>query len=248
VEIPNSELQHPLRGLDEGGDYALQSNVTEVNIYSEPLKAWVLGKVFLSQVRDAQTASHARHGSTIDTTQVYLAIDYEAGLIKLADVRQSTVTPSPVKFSSANAGCKKAKLVGGTIAAIVLGAIVALALISGVAYYLRKRQRKPQLQDHHQQHNQRDDMDGDNTQTVPDTRPSVTEINPTIGTPLSPELSGEGKTYELPSPNGGYPPPSPHAPHQFLHASTSQDGNGIQRGSNASTVAPQTRANQPWDQ
>lgn len=25
VEIPNSELQHPLRGLDEGGDYALQS-------------------------------------------------------------------------------------------------------------------------------------------------------------------------------------------------------------------------------
>lgn len=146
--------------------------------------------MYLSQVRDAQTASHSSNGSTVDTTQVYLAVDYEAGLIKLADVRQSTVTPSPVKFSSAHAGCKKAKLVGGTIAAIVLGAIVALALISGVAYYLRKRQRKRQLQHHHQEHNQRDDMDGDNNQTVPDTRTSITEISPTIGALLSLELSG----------------------------------------------------------
>jgi hypothetical protein len=50
VEIPNSELQHPLRGLDKNGDYVLQPNVTEVNVYSEALNAWVLGKVFLSQV------------------------------------------------------------------------------------------------------------------------------------------------------------------------------------------------------
>jgi hypothetical protein len=28
----------------------LQPNITEVNIYNEPLGAWVLGKVFLSQV------------------------------------------------------------------------------------------------------------------------------------------------------------------------------------------------------
>jgi hypothetical protein len=51
VEIPNSELQHPLRGLDGNGSHLLEPNVTEVNIYGEPLGAWVLGKVFLSRVR-----------------------------------------------------------------------------------------------------------------------------------------------------------------------------------------------------
>ena len=53
VEIPNEELQHPVRGLDRNGTRILQNNVTEVNIYSKPapLDAAVLGKVFLSQVR-----------------------------------------------------------------------------------------------------------------------------------------------------------------------------------------------------
>lgn len=50
VLIPNSELQQPLRGLDKNGSYAVQSNVTQVKIYGEPLDAWVLGKVFLSRV------------------------------------------------------------------------------------------------------------------------------------------------------------------------------------------------------
>ena len=54
VEIPNSELQQPLRGLDKNGGYAVQSNITEVKIYSEPLDAWVLGKVFLSRVSTLQ--------------------------------------------------------------------------------------------------------------------------------------------------------------------------------------------------
>lgn len=55
VVIPNSELQQPLRGLDNNGGYAVQSNVTEVKIYSEPLDAWVLGKVFLSRVSTLKT-------------------------------------------------------------------------------------------------------------------------------------------------------------------------------------------------
>ena len=50
VIIPNSELQQPLRGLDKNGSYAVQSNVTQVKVYGEPLDAWVLGKVFLSRV------------------------------------------------------------------------------------------------------------------------------------------------------------------------------------------------------
>jgi hypothetical protein len=53
VTIPNHELQHPLRGLDSAGNVALQPNITEVNVYNMPLVTWVLGKVFLSQVRIA---------------------------------------------------------------------------------------------------------------------------------------------------------------------------------------------------
>jgi hypothetical protein len=53
VTIPNYELQHPLRGLDRAGNVALQPNITEVNVYNMPFVTWVLGKVFLSQVRIA---------------------------------------------------------------------------------------------------------------------------------------------------------------------------------------------------
>jgi hypothetical protein len=51
VEIPNWELQHPLKGIDPSGAIVTQSNITEVNIFSQsaPLNTAVLGKVFLSQ-------------------------------------------------------------------------------------------------------------------------------------------------------------------------------------------------------
>lgn len=54
VEIPNAELQHPLRGIAANGTRVLNdNNITEVNVYfnSAPLQAAVLGKVFLSQVK-----------------------------------------------------------------------------------------------------------------------------------------------------------------------------------------------------
>src|SRR4051812_24904741 len=49
VEIPNDELQHPLRGIAANGTRVLNDNITEVNVYrdSAPLQAAVLGKVFL---------------------------------------------------------------------------------------------------------------------------------------------------------------------------------------------------------
>lgn len=53
VEIPNDELQHPLRGIAPNGTRVLgDRNTTEVNIYwtAAPLQAAVLAKVFLSQV------------------------------------------------------------------------------------------------------------------------------------------------------------------------------------------------------
>lgn len=52
VEVPNEELQHPLRGLDAEGQMQLRNNTTEVNIFAERalLDKAVLGKAFLSQV------------------------------------------------------------------------------------------------------------------------------------------------------------------------------------------------------
>jgi len=52
VEIPNYELQHPLRGLAANGSRVLNPNITEVQIFADPLPLGtaVLGKVYLSQV------------------------------------------------------------------------------------------------------------------------------------------------------------------------------------------------------
>jgi hypothetical protein len=60
VSVPNHELQRPLRGLDKQGNVALQPNITEVTIYKDSLAAWVLGKVFLSQVLTSSFRSLAQ--------------------------------------------------------------------------------------------------------------------------------------------------------------------------------------------
>jgi hypothetical protein len=128
---------------------------------------------------------------------VYLAVDYEAGLIKLAENRQNALTPSPTKFSSASAHCESRKLSAGTIAAIVLGVILGLALLIGAAIYLRRRHRRQQSQrEKVVQHNS----------SQPEHRTSITEYSPIIEEPLSPELPGGGMTHELPSPDSSHSP------------------------------------------
>ncbi|KAF1851418.1 uncharacterized protein K460DRAFT_329459 [Cucurbitaria berberidis CBS 394.84] len=222
VEIPNSELQHPLRGLDRTGDHVLQPNVTEVNIYKEPLGAWVLGKVFLSRV--------------------YLAVDYEARQIQLADVNQNEITPSPVKFISASTGCTKStKLAGGTIAAIVLGIVVGLSLIGGAGYYLfRRRKRRV---------NQPGPDTSDIVSSPMEPCASVTERSPINENQLHRwELSGERRTSELSSPNGGYPPPSPRAPAPppLRIPPSRNDLPGTTSASLFSDGTPRTQAGQHW--
>jgi hypothetical protein len=73
---------------------------------------------------------------------VYLAVDYEAQQLQLAEVIQNDVTPSPVRFLSTNIGCDNTKLSAGTIAAIVLGVVIGLTLLGGVGYILFRRRHK----------------------------------------------------------------------------------------------------------
>ncbi|KAF7510332.1 hypothetical protein GJ744_006828 [Endocarpon pusillum] len=119
VEIPNAELQHPLRGIAANGTRVLNNNITEANVYfnSAPLQAVVLGKAFLSQV--------------------YLAVDYDAKRFKLARQIQRDVTPNPAHLSP----CSSKKLGGGSIAAIVIGSVLGLliALLLWSGWYFRKR-------------------------------------------------------------------------------------------------------------
>lgn len=170
--------------------------------------------------------------------QVYLAVDYEAGLIKLADVRQNAITPSPARFPSADTDCKKAGFSAGSIAAIVLGVVVGIALMIVAGYYLRRRRARQRHQS---------EKITQHSDPLPEPRASVAESSPMIGAPLSPELSGEGRTHELPSPNGGYPPPSPHAPAQPLHVPTTPNNSSTPYETAMPPVSPQVLANNPWN-
>jgi hypothetical protein len=170
--------------------------------------------------------------------QVYLAVDYEAGLIKLADVRQNAITPSPARFPSADADCKSAGFSAGSIAAIVLGVVVGISLMIVAGYYLRRRRARQRHQS---------EKITQHSVSLPEPRASVAESSPMIGAPLSPELSGEGRTHELPSPNGGYPPPSPHAPAQPLHVPTTPNNSSTPYATAMPPVSPQVLANNPWN-
>jgi len=59
IDIPWYEFQRPLRGLNADGDVAIDTNFTEYMIFEVPAEgdAPVLGKVFLSQVRQPASSS-----------------------------------------------------------------------------------------------------------------------------------------------------------------------------------------------
>jgi LPXTG-motif cell wall-anchored protein len=124
-------------------------------------------------------------------------VDYDAQEIYLAEVTQNNVTPSPARFDSASTACESPKLSQGTIAAIVLGSIVGVALIGGSGYWFLRRRRMRNLINLENQH-----------------RPTIVEREPSLYLPFQQyELPVERRTSELPSPDGVLPPPSPHAPY-----------------------------------
>ncbi|KAJ9644545.1 hypothetical protein H2201_000319 [Coniosporium apollinis] len=128
VEVPNEELQHPLRGLDADGQMQLRNNTTEVNIFAEPalLDKAVLGKAFLSQV--------------------YLAVDYSKGMFMLAPLLPNAQGSDLVPFSPDSASCSSGKAginKGLLIGLIVAVCLVAILLLLWVAIYLTNRGRVP---------------------------------------------------------------------------------------------------------
>lgn len=169
-------------------------------------------------------------------TQVYLAVDYEAQVIKLAEVKQNAVTPYPVHFQSSKAGCSGSKLAGASIAAIVLGVVIGLALIICAGYCIRRQRGKQG--DHVEkamQHN-----------TPPIEQLAIaTNLGLADGTPLSQEISGERRTFELWSPNGGHPDASPRAPHKTPQVTPPAETTAL-RESVLSTARPPTHAAKPW--
>ena len=54
VVVPNEEMTNPLRGIDTNGARVLDTNISVVSIFhlEAPLSTAVLGKIFLSQVRN----------------------------------------------------------------------------------------------------------------------------------------------------------------------------------------------------
>jgi hypothetical protein len=144
----------------------------------------------------------------------------------VAEVTQNEVTPAPAKFASVDKACKVSVLGAGTIAAIVLGSVIGLALIGRLAYcFFRRRRRQtarhavdapkdtelqdypipvaePAITDRNQL--QREITAGDTSRPPP-------QVTQGADNPLVPEMSGDRRTFELETPNCGYPPPSPHA-------------------------------------
>ncbi|KAL6708796.1 hypothetical protein ACN47E_002203 [Coniothyrium glycines] len=188
VTLPNSELQQPLRGLDKAGSYASEPSLAEVKIYKDSVLAgaWVLGKVFLSRV--------------------YLAVDYEARKIHLAEVTQSDVTPSPVRFASVDTTCTSSKLSTGLIVAIVLGAVLSLTLIGGLAYMFFSK---------HKNHKQPKGNPGHmNLSPIQESREAAALMLATDQathhwTPLTQEIPADRRISELDPASCVYPPASP---------------------------------------
>ncbi|KAF3919846.1 hypothetical protein ABW20_dc0110622 [Dactylellina cionopaga] len=119
IVIPNEELEHPLRGIDQNGTYAVNRNYTELNIFQESAvrNTIVLGKAFLSQV--------------------YLLVDYEAGKFYLAASSPSLAGCNPVPFGCTDDGSlrdKQNKIAGyiglafGAVAFLIIVVVLGLAI------------------------------------------------------------------------------------------------------------------------
>jgi LPXTG-motif cell wall-anchored protein len=145
-------------------------------------------------------------------------VDYDAKEIRLAEVTQNEVTPSPANFASTSTKCGGSGLGTTTVVSIVFGIIIGLTLIGGLAYFLYRRRRKPAHLTPHEQEPQ------DFHRLHKDHSP-VVEANVVDHYPLQhviTEMASERRTSELDNSNGVHPPASPHAPHAPIASPSDQ--------------------------
>ncbi|KAK4119131.1 hypothetical protein N657DRAFT_650550 [Parathielavia appendiculata] len=113
VDIPVHEMQRPLRGLDQEGMPVLDQDFTELQVYGReaPGFAPVLGKAFLSQV--------------------YLFVDEESGIFRLAPQALEVASPVPVSSLTCTPGLSlsdKGLIVVGSVLGFLIVCLVAHAL------------------------------------------------------------------------------------------------------------------------
>ncbi|KAE9381151.1 hypothetical protein N431DRAFT_476046 [Stipitochalara longipes BDJ] len=117
VEIPNYELSQPLRGLAANGTQVLNTNLTELKIFHEAplLNTAVLGKIFLSQV--------------------YLIVDYDQMIFKLAQPDPESTSTNIVPLDSTSAICSANPDAShdSTHRATILGLAISLSLATTAA-------------------------------------------------------------------------------------------------------------------
>jgi len=122
VIIPSHELIRPLRGLDTNGIQIVDTRFNEVQIYSLPAPedGPVFGKAFLSQL--------------------YLYVDFENSMIRLAKQNLEANTPLPKSSASCPSKTTLSKTDKGLIAVgVVLAVIVTTAVLYVTYRWLTKR-------------------------------------------------------------------------------------------------------------
>jgi hypothetical protein len=144
----------------------------------------------------------------------------------VAEVTQNEITPAPAKFASAHKTCGGPALGAGTIAAIVLGSVIGMVLIAGLAYcFFRRRRRQTarpavdapkdtEFQDYpipveepaiaNRDQLQREITAGGTSRLPP-------QVTQGADNSLVSEMSGDRRTFELETSNAGYLPLSPYA-------------------------------------
>ena len=121
VEIPLEELLNPVRGIARDGTRVVNANFTELAVYQDPAPedAAVLGKVFLSRV--------------------YLYVDYDKGEFTLAQAATSGRTILVAAGDDEGGTCGGGGWTRVTIALVAVVAVLGVALLGGLAYWLWRR-------------------------------------------------------------------------------------------------------------
>jgi hypothetical protein len=139
VDIPVHEMQRPLRGLDRDGQPVLDEDHTELQIYGREASGFapVLGKAFLSQVTHSCLVLALDHLSDAHhTRQVYLFVDEQCGIFKLAPQAPEVTTPVPVS----SAACTSA-LSPSDKGLIAVGSVLGALIVALAAYAVFRRFR-----------------------------------------------------------------------------------------------------------